>query len=96
MNPYDIIIKPLNTEKTNIQKEDENKVSFEVARNSNRIEIKKAVEEIFKVSVLSVNTMQVKGKVKTRGRIVGKRRNWKKAVVTLMPGGKTIDFFEGV
>ena len=95
MNPHDIIVKPLNTEKTNIQKEDENKVSFEVTRNSNRIEIKNAVEKIFKVSVASVNTIQVKGKVKTRGRIVGKRRNWKKAVVTLMPGS-TIDFFEGV
>ncbi len=95
MNAYDIIVKPLNTEKTNIQKEDENKVSFEVARNSNRIEIKNAVEKIFKVSVASVNTIQVKGKTKQRGRIIGKRRSWKKAVVTLMPGS-TIDFFEGV
>ncbi len=95
MNPHDIIIKPLNTEKTNIQKEDDNKVSFEVSRNSNRIEIKNSVEKIFKVSVASVNTIQVKGKVKNRGRIVGKRRNWKKAIVTLMPGSK-IDFFEGV
>jgi len=95
MNSYDIIVKPLNTEKTNIQKEDENKVSFEVTRNSNRIEIKNAVEKIFKVSVASVNTIQVKGKKKQRGRIIGKRRSWKKAVVTLMPGS-TIDFFEGV
>ncbi len=95
MIPHDIIIKPLNTEKTNIQKEDENKVSFEVARNSNRIYIKNAVETIFNVSVASVNTIQVKGKKKQKGRIVGKRRNWKKAVVTLMPGS-TIDFFEGV
>ena len=95
MNSYDIIVKPLNTEKTNIQKEDENKVSFEVTRNSNRIEIKDAVEKIFKVSVASVNTIQVKGKTKQRGRIIGKRRSWKKAVVTLMPGS-TIDFFEGV
>ncbi len=95
MNSYDIIIKPLNTEKTNIQKEDGNKVSFEVARNSNRIEIKNAVEKIFKVSVASVNTIQVKGKKKQRGRIIGRRRNWKKAVVTLMPGS-VIDFFEGV
>jgi len=95
MNSYDIIVKPLNTEKTNIQKEDENKVSFEVTRNSNRIEIKNAVEKIFKVSVASVNTIQVKGKTKQRGRIIGKRRSWKKAVVTLMPGS-TIDFFEGV
>ncbi len=96
MNPYDVIIKPLNTEKTNIQREDENKVSFEVARDSNRLQIKKAVEAIFKVTVDSVNTIQVKGKRKQRGAISGKRRDWKKAIVTLMPGSKTIDFFEGV
>ncbi len=96
MNPYDVIIKPLNTEKTNIQREDENKVSFEVARHSNRLEIKKAVEVIFKVTVDSVNTIQVKGKQKQRGKISGKRRDWKKAIVTLMPGSKPIDFFEGV
>lgn len=95
MNHYDIIIKPLNTEKTNLMHEDENKVFFEVARDANRIEIKKAVERIFNKKVLSVNTMQVKGKVKQRGRITGKRRDWKKAVVTLMPGER-IDFFEGV
>ena len=95
MNQYDIIIKPLNTEKTNIQNEEENKVAFEVARNSNRLDIKKAVESIFKVTVNSVNTIQVKGKRKQRGKITGKRRDWKKAIVTLMPGN-TIDFFEGV
>ena len=95
MNPHEIIIRPLNTEKTNLQKEDKNQVSFEVDRKANRIDIKNAVESIFKVSVGSVNTMQVKGKMKQRGRIIGKRRNWKKAVVTLMPGS-TIDFFEGV
>ena len=96
MNPYDVIIKPLNTEKTNIQREDDNKVAFEVSRTSNRLEIKKAVEAIFKVTVDSVNTIQVKGKHKQRGKISGKRRDWKKAIVTLMPGSKTIDFFEGV
>lgn len=95
MNHYDIIIKPLNTEKTNILHEDENKVFFEVARTANRIEIKKAVEKIFNKKVLSVNTIQVKGKTKQRGRISGKRRDWKKAIVTLMPGER-IDFFEGV
>lgn len=95
MNHYDIIIKPLNTEKTNILHEDENKVYFEVARTANRIEIKKAVEKIFNKKVLNVNTIQVKGKTKQRGRITGKRRDWKKAIVTLMPGER-IDFFEGV
>ena len=95
MNQYDIILRPLNTEKTNMQHEDANKVFFEVAKGSNRIEIKKAIETIFKVNVSAVNTVQVKGKRKQKGKISGKRRDWKKAIVTLMPGER-IDFFEGV
>jgi large subunit ribosomal protein L23 len=94
MNPYDIIKRPLITEKTSIQKEDYNQISFEVDRRANRVEIKRAIENIFKVNVDTVRTMQIKGKTKQRGRIVGKRRNWKKAVVKLMPGER-IDFFEG-
>lgn len=94
MNPYDIIKRPLITEKTSIQKEDYNQMSFEVDRKANRVEIKRAIKNIFKVNVATVRTMQVKGKTKQRGRIVGKRRNWKKAVVKLMPGER-IDFFEG-
>ena len=95
MNQYDIIVKPLNTEKSNIQKEELGKITFEVARTANRVEIKDAVEKIFKVGVASVRTVQVKGKRKQRGRIIGKRRDWKKAIVTLMPGER-IDFFDGV
>ena len=95
MNPYDIIKRPLITEKTSIQKEDYNQMSFEVDRKANRVEIKRAIENIFKVNVDTVRTMQIKGKTKQRGRILGKRRNWKKAVVKLMPGER-IDFFEGV
>ena len=95
MIQYDTIIRPLITEKTSIQKEDFNQVSFEVDRRANRVEIKRAVEKIFKVRVADVRTMQIKGKVKQRGRIVGKRRDWKKAIVKLMPGER-IDFFEGV
>ena len=91
---YDIIKRPLITEKTNIQKEVSNQFTFEVDRRANRVEIKTAVENIFKVKVANVRTMQVKGKVKQRGRIVGKRRDWKKAIVTLMPGER-IAFFEG-
>lgn len=91
---YDIIRRPLITEKTSIQKEEANQVTFEVDRGANRVEIRRAVEKIFKVQVLSVRTMQVKGKVKRRGRIMGKRRDWKKAIVTLVPGER-IDFFEG-
>jgi len=95
MNAYDIIKRPLNTEKTNILKEEFNQVSFEVDVVANRIEIKKSVEMIFKVKVKDVRTIQIKGKRKQRGRILGKRRDWKKAVVTLMPGER-IDIFEGV
>ena len=94
MMTYEIIKRPLITEKTNIQKEIANQLTFEVDRNANRIEIKRAVENAFKVKVAKVQTMQVKGKVKRRGRFVGKRRDWKKAIVTLMPGER-IDFFEG-
>jgi large subunit ribosomal protein L23 len=95
MIAHDIIKRPVVTEKTNIQKEVHNQITFEVDRKANRVEIKQAVESIFKVNVAAVKTMQIKGKKKTRGRIVGKRRNWKKAIVTLMPGER-IDFFEGV
>jgi large subunit ribosomal protein L23 len=94
MMQYEIIKRPLNTEKTNIQKEVANQVTFEVDRRSNRIEIKRAIETAFKVKVAGVQTMQIKGKSKRRGRMVGKRRDWKKAIVTLMPGER-IDFFEG-
>lgn len=92
---YDIIRRPLNTEKTTLQKELFNQVSFEVDRRANRMEIKAAVERIFNAKVQSVRTIQMKGKVKRRGRIVGKRRDWKKAIVRLVPGQR-IDFFEGV
>ena len=94
MMQYEIIKRPLITEKTNIQKEIANQVTFEVDRRSNRIEIKLAIETAFKVKVANIQTMQVKGKIKRRGRFVGKRRDWKKAIVTLMPGER-IDFFEG-
>ncbi len=95
MNAREIIKKPLITEKTSIQKEMHNQLTFEVDRLANRIEIKRAVEAIFNVRVAEVKTMQVKGKTKQRGRIIGKRRDWKKAIVRLMPGER-IDFFEGV
>ena len=94
MMPYEIIKRPLITEKTNIQKEIANQLTFEVDRRANRIEIKQAIEAAFKVRVAKIQTMQVRGKVKRRGRFAGKRRSWKKAIVTLMPGER-IDFFEG-
>jgi len=95
MTPYEIIKRPVITEKMNLLKESANQVAFEVDRKANRVEIKKAVEALFNVNVSMVRTLQVKGKIKRRGRIVGKRKDWKKAVVKLMPGQR-IDFFEGV
>jgi large subunit ribosomal protein L23 len=91
----EIIKRPLITEKTSIQKELYNQLTFEVDRRANRIEIKRAIETVFNVRVSDVRTIQVTGKIKQRGRITGKRRDWKKAIVRLMPGER-IDFFEGV
>ncbi len=95
MNHYDVIKRPVNTEKSTIQKEVANQVTFEVDRRANRVEIGKAVESVFNVKVASVQTMQVKGKVKRKGRVMGRRKDWKKAVVKLLPG-EHIDFFDGV
>ena len=95
MLAYELIRRPLNTEKTNIQQEEANQITFEVDRRANRVEIARAVEQIFKTRVAAVRTMQVKGKKKRMGRYIGKRRDWKKAIVTLMPGER-IDFFDGV
>ena len=90
-----IILRPLLTEKNAGMKEHENRVVFEVAKDANKLEIKGAIEEAFKVSVQAVNILNVKGKVKRLGRKTGKRRDWKKAVVTLKEGS-VIEFFEGV
>jgi large subunit ribosomal protein L23 len=94
MNAHNVIKRPVVTEKTSIQKEKDNQVTFEVDQRANRVQIRKAVEEIFNVHVTGVRTLNVQGKFKQRGRIIGKRRDWKKAVVTLLPGER-IDFFEG-
>lgn len=90
--PHEIIIRPLITEKnTNLMIY--NKYSFEVLRDASKPEIKKAVETIFNVSVSKVHTMNVRGKLKRRGREVGYTREWKKAIVTLVPGDR-IEIFE--
>jgi large subunit ribosomal protein L23 len=94
MIEYDIIKRPLITEKTTRQKEEWNQFAFEVDRGTNRVEIRRAIEKIFNVRVSSVQTMQVKGKRKRRGRVFTKQRDWKKAIVTLFPGER-IEFFEG-
>ena len=95
VDSYKVIKRPLITEKSTLQKEMHNQLAFEVDRRANKIEIKKAVEKIFKVRVKDVRTMNYRGKQKRLGRTVGRRPHWKKAIVTLQPGEK-IEFFEGV
>jgi large subunit ribosomal protein L23 len=93
MQQYDIIRGPRTTEKTTLQQSLNNQVTIKVDRKANRVEIKDAVEKCFNTRVKKVRTIQVKGKVKQRGRIIGKKCDWKKAIITLMPGHK-IEFFE--
>lgn len=93
MNIYDVLRKPLVTEKTAVGKEQNNTIAFEIDRNANKIEVKDAVEKIFQVSVLDVRTINVAGKTKRFGKNSGKRANWKKAYITLKEGSK-VDFFE--
>ena len=93
-NMYEVIKRPVLTEKTTIQKELSNQITFEVDRRANKIEIKEAVEKIFKVKVLDVQSMVMRGKTKRVGRFSGKRSDWKKAIVTLKPG-EQVPFLEG-
>ncbi len=92
---YDILKRPLVTEKSTVEKDERNKLCFEVARSANKIEIKAAVEKIFKVDVLNVATISMKGKKKRVGRHFTQLSDWKKAVVTIKPGQR-VEFFEGV
>lgn len=89
---YEIIRKPLITEKANLLKDEAQVVSFEVARTANKIEIKQAIEKAFDVKVKSVNTILQRGKTKRVGMNIGQRNNWKKAYVTLEEG-HNIDFY---
>ena len=90
-----ILVKPLLTEKMVSYKENENKYAFVVARAANKIEIKRAVEDRFKVRVTAVNTMNYSGKLKRQGRFEGRRAAWKKAIVSLHEGD-TIEIVEGL
>lgn len=90
---HDVILRPVITEKSSRLMEN-NQYTFEVHRDANKIQIRKAVEEIFKVKVLRVNTINVKSKPKRLGAFLGRSRSWKKAIVTLAPGER-IEFFEG-
>ena len=94
-NIYDVIVRPIITEKSTDQLDRHRKYSFVVARNANKVEIARAVEKLFPVKVESVRTMQYRGKERRVGRTLGRRAAWKKAVVTLHEGN-TIEIFEGV
>ena len=95
MDIYKVIKEPHITEKGNLQKDLHNQISFKVHRKCNKVEIRHAVETLLKAKVLYVNTMNIKGKKRRMGRNIGKRSDWKKAIVKLAPGEK-IEFFEGM
>ena len=92
---YQILEKPLVTEKSAQALAESNRVSFRVRRFANKLQIKEAVEKIFSVNVLDVHTLVVKGKRKRFGKKMGMSKDWKKAIVRLKEGDK-IDIFEGV
>jgi large subunit ribosomal protein L23 len=96
MNANQVIRRPLVTEKSTILREEGNVLAFEVDPNANKIQVKIAVEELFKVKVEDVRLFNVRGKMKRMGRFVGKRRDWRKAYVRLKAGEKAPEFVEGV
>lgn len=95
MDSYQVLKRPLVTEKGTKQKEQANQMAFEVDRRANKILVRNAVENMFKVKVLGVKVINVKGKERRIGRNVGKKPDWKKAIVRIAPG-EAIEFFEGV
>ena len=95
MDIYQVIIGPHITEKGNLQKELNNQISFKVHPKANKVAIRQAVQTILKKKVLEVKTINVRGKKRRMGRHMGKRADWKKAVVKLAPG-ENIEFFDGV
>jgi large subunit ribosomal protein L23 len=95
MKLTDVIRRPLITEKTSIQREDGRTIVFHVAADANKIEIKRAIEQLLGSKVDKVRTAIAHGKVKRQGRYVGRRSDWKKAYVTLREGAKMPEFLEG-
>ena len=93
-DPRSVLYRPLMTEKSMRQKEEQNSVTFQVARDANKVEIRQAVEKVFNVKVATVRTASHEGKWKRMGKHEGRRPSWKKAIVTLAPGHK-IDLVEG-
>jgi len=94
-DPHDIIIKPIVTENSMDLMADK-KYTFVVDKRSNKTEIKNAVELVFGVKVEKVNTMNMLGKKKRQGVHIGKKADWKKAIITLTEASKTIEFFDGI
>lgn len=92
---HEIIIEPLITEKSTLLKDQQKVYCFLVKKEATKVDVKRAVEVIFKVEVDKVRLANFKGKIKRLGRNVGKRPDWKKAWVTLKPASKTIEYFEG-
>jgi large subunit ribosomal protein L23 len=95
MDIYKVIKEPHITEKGTIQKELNNQMVFKVHPSANKVEIRRAVETLFNAKVLDVKTVNMKGKKRRQGRSMGKRSDWKKAIVKLAPG-ENIEFFEGM
>jgi len=93
-NAYKVLLRPMITEKASVLAS-ENKYVFEVAKNTNRIEVAKAIKEVYGIKPASVNIINVRGKIVRRGRIEGKRKDTKKAIIK-MPAGKSINVYEGV
>lgn len=91
----DVIIKPIITERS-MEGLQVGKYTFKVAKSANKIEIAQAVEELFGVKVAKVNTISVRGREKRMGKNTGFTPDWKKAIVTLVKGEKTIEFFDGM
>jgi large subunit ribosomal protein L23 len=96
MRIQDVIRRPLITEKSTELRDDGNIVAFEVARDANKIEIKRAIEAQFDRKVAEVRVARMHGKTRRQGRFVGRRPDWKKAYVRLAEGEKPIEFFEGI
>jgi large subunit ribosomal protein L23 len=94
MNVYDVIKRPLITEKGHTKREEERTLAFEVHPAANRIQIKQAVETVFKVKVAEVRTSVYSGKLRRRGRFTGYASDWKKAYVRLEPGSKIPEYSE--
>ena len=94
MNVYDVIRRPLITEKGHTKREADNTLCFEVHKDANKIEIKQAVETVFKVKVSEVRTSVFAGKLRRRGRFTGYASDWKKAYVRLAPGQKAPEYAE--